>query len=345
VSLPRVLLLPACAAATSLAVVIGLPGAAVAAQAPVGLGTATSYAVLAGTTVTNTGPSVISGDLGVSPGAAVTGFPPGQVNAGTIHAGDAVALQAKNDLTTAYDDAAGRGPVVDETSQDLGGQTLVAGVYSAASAMALTGTVTLDAQGDPDAVFVFQAGSTLITASSSSVALVGGAQACNVYWQVGSSATIGTASSFVGSVLALTSITLQTGATVQGRMLARNGQVSLDTNTITRPACAAPTASPSASTSPTSSPSASPTATGSPTSTVSPGGGTSSPTGGSGGGLGGPGTPSTDTPIPTGHPETGQVAGPAATGWLIAGLLCLGGATTAAVRGSRRPATPVRRER
>jgi hypothetical protein len=350
----RHLLLPLGVAATVSALVVGLPGLAVAAQPPVGLGTATPYAVLAGTTVTNTGPSVISGDLGVSPGAAVTGFPPGQVNAGTIHAGDAVALQAKDDLTTAYNDAAGRGPVVDETSQDLGGQTLVAGVYSAASAMALTGTVTLDAQGDPDAVFVFQAGSTLITASSSTVALVGGAQACNVFWQVGSSATIGTASSFVGSVLALTSITLQTGATVQGRMLARNGQVALDTNTITRPTCAAPTTSPSptATASPTVTPTSTPTATESASATASPGGGgTGTPSGGSGGNGGdnggtggGAGGPGTDTPIPTGHPETGQLPGHStATGWLVAGLLCLGGASAAVIRGTRRTAAPARR--
>lgn len=344
-SLVRVLAVPT----SAFLIVLGLPGAALAAQAPVGLGTATSYAVLAGTTVTNTGPSVISGDLGVSPGTAVTGFPPGQVNAGAVHAADAVALQAKNDLTTAYNDAAGRGPVVDETSKDLGGQTLVAGVYSAASGMALTGTVTLDAQGDPNAVFVFQAGSTLITASSSSVALVGGAQACNVFWQVGSSATIGTGSSFVGSVLALTSISLQTGATVQGRMLARNGQVSLDTNTITRPSCAAPSATPTptATASPSGPASPTPTAGGGTTETATPTGGTTSDTtdttGGSGGGT--PGTPGTDTPIPTGHPMTGRLAGSTGpSGWLIGGLLLLGGAGLAAVRGSRRTPATDRRE-
>jgi hypothetical protein len=315
----RTFLLPVAATAAALTLVVALDGAAVAAQAQVGLGTATPYAVLAGTTVTNTGPSVISGNVGVSPGTAVTGFPPGQVNAGTIHAADAAALQAKNDLTTAYNDAAGRGPVVDETGQDLGGQTLVPGVYSASSGMALTGTVTLDAQGDPDAVFVFQAGSTLITASSSTVALVGGAQACHVFWQVGSSATIGTTSVFAGSVLALTDISLQTGATVQGRMLARNGQVSLDTNTITRPACAAPTATPSATA----------TATSAPTATPSTGG----PGSGGPGGSGGP-----DTPIPTGHPGTGRLPDlNGGTGWLLLGLLCLGGAGAAAVRGSRRP--------
>jgi uncharacterized membrane protein YgcG len=206
-------------------------------QAPVGLGTATSFAVLAGATVTNTGPSIISGDLGVSPGTAVTGFPPGVVNNGTIHSADAVAAQAQADLTTAYNDAAGRTPA-DAVTSDLGGQTLAPGVYKAASSMGLTGTVTLDAGGNPNAVFIFQAGSTLITASDSTVALINGGSPCNVYWQVGSSATLGTDTTFVGSILALTSASVQTGTTVAGRVLARNGQVSLDTNTITRPNCA-----------------------------------------------------------------------------------------------------------
>ncbi|HEV3172649.1 MAG TPA: ice-binding family protein, partial [Actinocrinis sp.] len=179
-----------------------------AAQAPVGLGTADSFAVLAGTTVTNTGASVISGDLGVSPGTAVTGFPPGTVN-GVIHQADAVAAQAQSDLTAAYNDAAGRGPATAE-SADLGGQTLTPGVYASTSTPNLTGTVTLDAQGDPSAVFIFQMTSTLITASGSNVALINGAQACNVFWQVGSSATLGTNSTFRGSILALTSITANT---------------------------------------------------------------------------------------------------------------------------------------
>jgi hypothetical protein len=227
-------------------VAFGAP-AAWAAQPAVGLGTATSFAVLAGTTVTNTGPSRISGDLGVSPGAAVTGFPPGQVNHGTQHAGDAVASQAQTDLTAAYTDAAGRTPAT-TVSGDLGGQTLAPGVYKSASGLGLTGTLTLDAQSDPNAVFIFQAGSTLITASSSTVKLKGGASACNVFWQVGSSATLGTDTTFVGSILALTSATVQTRTTVDGRVLARNGQVSLDANTITRPNCATPTPTPSPTT-------------------------------------------------------------------------------------------------
>jgi hypothetical protein len=209
---------------------------AFSAQAPVGLGTAGSFAVLAGSAVTNTGPSVISGSVGLSPGSAVTGFPPGLVLAGTTQVANGVALQAKSDLVTAYNDAAGRSSTA-TVSGDLGGRTLTSGVYTSASSLGLTGTLTLDAQGNPNAVFVFQAGSTLITHSASQVNLIGGAQACNVYWQVGSSATIGTGSSFVGNIMALTSITMTTGATLQGRALARNGAVTLDTNTITTATC------------------------------------------------------------------------------------------------------------
>jgi hypothetical protein len=211
------------------------PASAQSAQAPVGLGTAGSFAVLAGSTVTNTGPSVISGDVGVSPGSAITGFPPGIVVNGVFHAADAVAAQAQADLTTAYNDAAGRSPVT-AVGPELGGLTLAPGVYGGGT-LELTGTLTLDAEGDPEAVFIFQAASTLITASSSSVDLINGADPCNVFWQVGSSATLGTDSDFVGTVMALTSITAETGATVEGRLLARNGAVTLDTNRITRPEC------------------------------------------------------------------------------------------------------------
>lgn len=207
-----------------------------AAVSPVGLGTATSYAVLAGTTVTNTGASTVDASLGVSPGSAVVGFPPGLVSGGAIHAADAPAGQAKSDLVTAYNAAAGRATTV-TVSADLGGQTLVSGVYTG-GALSLTGTVVLDAQGDPNAVFVFQAASTLITASASRVSLINGASACRVFWQVTSSATLGTGSSFVGTVLALTSITAATGASIAGRLLARNGAVTLDSNTFTSAACA-----------------------------------------------------------------------------------------------------------
>jgi LPXTG-motif cell wall-anchored protein len=254
---------PLVVAAVGLAFTFANGDRAAAAQAPVGLGTAASFAVLAGTTVTNTGPSVISGDVGLSPGTAVVGFPPGIVNNGTIHATDAAAAQAQADVTTAYNDAAGRSSTATVTA-DLGGQTLVAGVYTGPT-LGLTGTVTLDAQGDPNAVFIFQAASTLITASSSVVALTNGADACNVFWQVGSSATLGTNSAFVGTVLALTSIAATTGATINGRLLARNAEVTLDSNTITNSACGA-------STSATTTVAAAPATTAVPSTAIPPGG-------------------------------------------------------------------------
>ncbi len=204
---------------------------------PVNLGTASNFAILAGSAVSNTGSSLINGDLGISPLTAVSGFPPGTLN-GVQYIADGVALQAQNDLTTAYNDAAGRVPVT-TVATELGGTTLPPGVYNSASGtFGITGTLTLDAQNDPSAVFVFQMESTLITASSSQVVLARGAQACNVFWQVGSSATLGTFSSFIGDILALTSITVTTGVVMDGRTLARNGAVTLDTDTITTTTCA-----------------------------------------------------------------------------------------------------------
>ncbi len=256
----------------SLGVVFTVASPAGAAEAPVGMGTDASFAVVAGTTITNTGPTLIGGDLGLSPGNAVTGFPPGLVN-GVQHITDAVAAQAQLDLTTAYNDAAGRTPVT-PTGPDLSGMTLVSGVYSA-DALSLTGTVTLDAQGDPTAAFVFQAASTLITGSSSVVSLVNGANPCNVFWQVVSSATLGTNSTFVGTIMALTSISAQTGANVTGRLLARNGAVTLDSNVITGGAnCAV--APPAATT--TTTVAAPTTVTAAPTSVVLPRTGASSTT-------------------------------------------------------------------
>jgi type VI secretion system secreted protein VgrG len=202
------------------------------------LGTAQSFAVLGGTTVTNTGATTVDGNLGVAPGLAVTGFPPGLVADGSIHAGDAVALQAQHDTTTAYNALAAEVLTVDLTGQDLGGMTLVAGVYHFSSSAQLTGRLSLDAQGDPNAVFVFQVGSTLTTASDSSVVVLNGATDCNVFWQVGSSATLGTTTAFKGSLLALTSITLNKGATVTGRALARNAAVTMDTNDVSMSTCA-----------------------------------------------------------------------------------------------------------
>ena len=296
-----------------------------AAESSVGLGTAGSFGVLAGSAVTNTGPTVINGDLGVHPGTAITGFPPGTVG-GSIHSADAVAAQAKTDTTTAYNDAAGRTPFT-MVATELGGRTLLPGVYRGAT-LGITGTLTLDAAGDPNAVFIFQAGSTLITAANSRVSVINGGQACNVFWQVGSSATLGTGTEFVGTVLALTSITANTGATVQGRLLARNGAVTLDTNTITRATCAAAVPTTTTSTSTTTTSTTSTTAPASTTTTTAVGlgpvtgvtptgaaGGSGTTTGVTGGGGGsgsatGPGGPGgggsgTATPI-TRLPNTGS---------------------------------------
>ena len=220
-------------AATVLMCLAGAP-AARAATAPVSLGAAASYGVLAASTVTNTGPTTINGGLGLSPGTAITGFPPGQVN-GTINADNSAALQAQNDLTAAYNTAAAS-PVTATIPVELGGTTLTPGVYaSPAGTFGITGTLTLDAQGDPNAVFIFQAASTLITASASNVVLVNGAQAANVFWVVGSSATLGTYSIIQGNIMAQASITVTTGVTVDGRALARTAAVTLDSDTITVP--------------------------------------------------------------------------------------------------------------
>jgi hypothetical protein len=218
------------------------------------LGTASSFAVLGGQTVTNTGPTTVHGDLGVSPGTAVTGFPPGTMVGGSIHAADALAGQAQADTTTLYNSLAGQAcPAPNNlTGQDLGGLTKVAGVYCYSSSAQLTGTLTLDAANNPNAVFIFQIGSTLTTASNSAVRMINGGSPCNVYWQVGSSATLGTTTDFMGTIVALTSISLTTGARVSGRALARNGAVTMDTNTIGTAGCAVGvatvTATPTAST-------------------------------------------------------------------------------------------------
>ncbi|HWZ31289.1 MAG TPA: ice-binding family protein [Bryobacteraceae bacterium] len=190
-----------------------------------------SFAVLGGSTVTNTNtPTVVTGNLGVSPGSAVTGFPPGIVTGGTIHTADAVAGQAQVDLTTVYNTVAGLPCTTDLTGQNLGGLTLTPGVYCFSTSAQLTGTLTLNAQGISNAAFAFKMGSTLTTASASSVLLINGGSACGVYWQVGSSATLGTGTSLLGTIAALTSITLNTGANLNGRALARNGAVTLDSN-------------------------------------------------------------------------------------------------------------------
>ena len=198
---------------------------------------AAAFSVLGASTVTNTGPSVLTGDLGVYPGTAITGFPPGVVN-GTLHAADTVSQQAQDEVATAYTTLAGLPSDTNLTGQDLGGLTLTPGVATFNTSAALTGTVTLDAQGDPDAAFVVQVGTALTTATESQVSYINGAQPCHTFWQVGGQATLGTGSSFAGNLLAQTSITAGTATSVTGRLLAGNGAVTLDTNSVTAATCA-----------------------------------------------------------------------------------------------------------
>jgi len=204
--------------------------------AGVPLGTDATFAVLAGSTVTNVGPTIVSGNLGVSPGTAVTGFGAGNgiVIDGSIHAGDGVAARAQLDLTTAYNNAALRTDPM-AVPADIGGMVIPPGLYKAPVSLAITGNVTLDGQHNPNAVFIFQMASTLTTAVDSSVTLINDANACNVFWQVGSSATLKTASVFSGNILALDAISLGTGTTVAGRLLARNAAVTLLSNRVTEP--------------------------------------------------------------------------------------------------------------
>jgi type VI secretion system secreted protein VgrG len=201
------------------------------------LGSAESFGILGGSTVVNTGETGIIGNLGISPGTAVTGFPPGIVAGGSIHAGDAVANQAQSDVVTAYNGLAAMLVSSNLTDQDLGGLTLVSGVYRYDTSAQLTGPLILDAQGNNNAYWVFQIGSTLTTASNSLITVINlgsnDGKDDGVFWQVGSSATLGTGTTFEGNILALTSITLNTGATIpNGRALARNGAVTLDTNEV-----------------------------------------------------------------------------------------------------------------
>jgi hypothetical protein len=309
------------------------------------LGTATAFSVLAGSTVTNTGTTTIDRSVGVSPGSAITGASTMTIG-GTYHQADAVALDAKNDLTTAYNTAAGEGPTTDP-GVNLGGLTLVGGVYNRSTEMAITGTVPLTLDGGvsgPNAhsnsVWVFQAGSTLTTASASSIVLTGGADACNIFWQVGSSATFGTTTHFVGTVMAQASITMNTGATLEGRVLARSAAVNLHANVITSPTCGTDTTVTPGSTTPTTTPTATtPTSTPTPTPKGSAGG-----TGGAGGGSGGSGlTTNQIKKTPNGSVDTGVVGskpiahhGTSATmvGWTLA--VGFGGLALVAVRRRRR---------
>ena len=270
-TLPRPLRLLT-AVALSGALTVGA-SVALAADQPL-MGTAANYAVMGATAITNTGPTVINGNLAISPNGStsVTGFLPGVVN-GTMDMGNSNASDAQTALITAYTGAANEPSNVDLTGQNLGGLTLTPGTYTFSSSAQLTGTLTLDGQGSTNAVFIFQIGSTLTTASNASVQLINGAGACAVYWQVGSSATLGTTTDFQGTIMALTSITMNTGATIGvgglgygGRALAMNGAVTLDSNVITppSPACvfgAAPTPTPTPAPTTVATPLATPVAT------------------------------------------------------------------------------------
>lgn len=215
-------------------------GIAQAAATPVPLGTAEPFAVLAGTGITSTGPTTINGDIGTYPNAAMTVSGPLILN-GTDHAGDGVTQTAKSDLTAAYL-AAEAQPTDTTVSADLAGQTLSPGAYFKGDGLEISGPValTLDGGGDPNAMFVFKSGSSLVTSADTRVTLVNGATACNVIWQVTSDTTLGVNSTFRGTILTLTSSTLQTGATLEGSVFSRNGAVTLDQNTILRPDCASP---------------------------------------------------------------------------------------------------------
>ncbi|NLO35581.1 MAG: DUF3494 domain-containing protein [Clostridiaceae bacterium] len=330
-------------AALFLVIFLATPATVAAAEPTVNLGTTASFAVLAGTTVTNTGTTDISGsaggDVGVWPGLAVTGLLPADLPDGVIHAGDAVAQQAQSDLTTAYNDAAGRSVTENLSGDDLGGMTLTTGVYKFDSTAQLTGNLTLDAEGNPDAAFIFQIGSTLTTASASSFELINGAQFCRVFWQIGSSATLGTDSMFIGHIFALTSITATTGAEVQGQLLARNGAVTLDSNTITNGVCegdATPTPTTAATPTPTTAASPTPTtaATPTPTTAATPTPTTAAATPTPTTAAATPTTQPTATPMPTDNeelPQTGE-----SDNYIVIGIILLGLASTLALYNWRR---------
>lgn len=228
---------PAITASAALLLPFTLAGAAT-----VDLGSAASFAILAGTGITNTGPTTVIGNIGSFPTPAMTGFASVSLT-GSIHAADAVAQAAQISLSSAYTDAAARTPLVSfGPVANLSGMTLLPGVYNGSSSLEFSGTLTLDAAGDPDAFWIFQAGSTLVTASDSSIRLINGADPCGIFWQVGSSATLGTNSAFEGTIMALASITINTGTTIDGRALALNGAVTMDNAFIVATVCGVPEA-------------------------------------------------------------------------------------------------------
>ncbi len=317
------------------------------------LGPAAKYAVLGHETVTNTGDSTLDRSLGLWPGTEITGFPPGIVNPpGTTDTTNIAAQDGQAALTAAYVNAKGRS-VSATTTADLANLELQAGVYSGPnkSALGLTGPLVLDGAGNLDSVFIFQTNSTLITDSSTTITLINGAQECNVFWQVGSSATLGSSSVFRGNILAQISITVNNSVTVHGRALARTGAVTLDTDTFTHPTCERAAATPTTTTTTAAS---APTT---PTTGIGNGGGSGG--GGSGGGTPGVGTPGVGTPGVTSStttvPGVPRVTGPPRTGaapmhrpespWtgVIWGVLALGVVTSSlmVVRRSRVRTNPI----
>ena len=327
---------------------------ALAADQPT-LGTAANYAVMGATAVTNTGPTVVNGNLAISPSgsSSVTGFPPGVVTGETDMA-NADAVLAHTHLVAAYNDAASETTTQNLTGTDLGGLTLTPGTYTFDNSAQLTGSLTLDGQGSTNATFIFQIGSTLTTASAASVELINGAGACAVFWQVGSSATLGTTTDFHGTIMAMQSITMNTGATIGvggagygGRALAMNGALTLDTNVITPPPAgcvfaAAPASAPPSPAGPTTPPST-PVGTGvTPGPVASPGA-----------------TPASLTPVPTGVPTVDvpginlitripdtsvagavQTPGPVAALLAITAVAFLGGLSLVSASRSRRVSDP-----
>jgi hypothetical protein len=319
-------------ALVALAIVLSLAlsASAMAGPSPVSLGTAGDFAVLAGSAMTNTGVTSITGDVGSSPTHSETGFalcPAADcvdltgANHDVADPNDAVTQQAKTDLVTAYDDALGRTGGTAVSAPLGGGSTLVSGLYTSATDIFVGGDLTLDAGGDPAAVFIFQAKTgTLTTAAgitagipNTRVLLTNGAQACNVFWQVGSSATVGTFTQFVGDILALQSITVNTSATLDtGRVLARNGAVTLDANVIRKASCAPPAGGGGGSPTPTPTPAPGPAATPSPS---SPDAGTVSPAAPAEGPVVPPGAQATTLGAGGGAPSTGtaSITGPSGT--------------------------------
>ena len=297
----------------ALGLLVAIPATAQAATAPVPLGTADSFVVLAGAGITNTGATTLNGDVGTSPAPAMTGFSSVVLN-GAKHAADSVAAKAQTDLTNAYTTAANAGPD-SSVGVELAGKTLQPGVYKGGT-LGLNGTLTLDGGNNPDAVFIFKAASTLITGSNSHVKLIN-VNPCNVFWQVTSSATLGSGSKFVGTIMALTDVHLKTGAVVDGRALARNGAVTLEANKITKSTCKVASTTPVPTATPSATPTATPTATPSATPTATPG--------------------AQVKQVPTGAVRTGDgsTSGDNAQG-LLAGALLLAGVGGASVVAARR---------